>query len=255
MKPPPGRDWRKPQGKDCIYCLAPFRSDQLASDIPEADGRCFWRLSPEDLFHLLGWSYHLLTNIRRTYGSAEESILAYQRSRTEARSEEVQFLQRKSSLCWSYSLKEWNWTWPCNGRNHPNLANNFDAGRSATLFGFCRVTTGSLWKTPRSLLHWPPSCQHQSKSRGKKKPHSQKPWTCGPDQDAAFKRLKDILSLPPVLGYADFSLQFELHTDASRTALGCVLYQGKDGVKRVIAYASRTLGKAEHNSLRTSYNS
>ena len=83
------------------------------------------------------------------------------------------------------------------------------------------------------------------KQRGKKKPHCQKSWTWGPDQDAAFERLKDILSSPPVLGYADFSLPFELHTDASRTALGCVLYQEKDGVKRVIAYASRALGKAE----------
>ena len=85
------------------------------------------------------------------------------------------------------------------------------------------------------------------KQRGKKKPHCQKPWTWGPDQYAAFERLKDILSSPPILGYADFSLPFELHIDASRTALGCGLYQEKDGVKRVIAYASRALGKAERN--------
>ena len=49
----------------------------------------------------------------------------------------------------------------------------------------------------------------------------------------------------PILGYADFSLPFELHIDASGIGLGAILYQKQEGKKRVIAYASRTLSHSE----------
>ena len=49
----------------------------------------------------------------------------------------------------------------------------------------------------------------------------------------------------PILGYANFELPFEIHTDASGTALGAVLYQEQDGFKKVISYASRGLTKSE----------
>nr|KAG5692734.1 hypothetical protein BaRGS_033845 [Batillaria attramentaria] len=87
----------------------------------------------------------------------------------------------------------------------------------------------------------------EKKGRGRKKQHSQKPWVWGPQEDAAFRKLKDILSSPPILGYADYKLPFELHTDASGQGLGAVLYQEQEGCKRVIAYASRSLSHAEKN--------
>ena len=58
--------------------------------------------------------------------------------------------------------------------------------------------------------------------------------------------MKRHLTQAPVLAYPDFSAnasQFQLHTDASATGLGTVLEQ--DG--KVVAYASRTLNKAERN--------
>lgn len=63
-----------------------------------------------------------------------------------------------------------------------------------------------------------------------------------------FKFLKQQLSSYPILAYPDYSKSSELHTDASLHGLGAVLYQGKeDGLKHVIAYASRSLSKAERN--------
>ena len=64
----------------------------------------------------------------------------------------------------------------------------------------------------------------------------------------SFEALKSICSECPVLAYADYTKPFVLHTDASTTGLGVVLYQKQeDGKERVIAYASRTLNKSERN--------
>ena len=52
--------------------------------------------------------------------------------------------------------------------------------------------------------------------------------------------------MAPILAYANFTKAFKLHTDACGTGLGAVLYQTRDdGSKAVIAYASRSLSKAE----------
>jgi transposase InsO family protein len=72
-------------------------------------------------------------------------------------------------------------------------------------------------------------------------------WQWLPEHQKAFEALKEKLLSPPVLGYTDYSLPFELHTDASQRGLGAVLYQVQDGQKRVISYASRGLNKAERN--------
>ena len=64
----------------------------------------------------------------------------------------------------------------------------------------------------------------------------------------SFETLKKLCSECPVLAYADYSKPFILHTDASTIGLGAVLYQKQaDGKERVIAYASRTLNRAERN--------
>ena len=53
---------------------------------------------------------------------------------------------------------------------------------------------------------------------------------------------QDSYSRSLLLSYADYSKPFKLHMDAHGTELGAVLYQTqKDGLDKVIAYASRML--------------
>lgn len=58
---------------------------------------------------------------------------------------------------------------------------------------------------------------------------------------AAFETNKGKLSSAPVLAFANPQKPYLLHTDASSTGLGAVLYQEQEGLKRVIASASRGL--------------
>ncbi|MCG8113688.1 MAG: RNase H-like domain-containing protein, partial [Candidatus Thiodiazotropha taylori] len=82
-------------------------------------------------------------------------------------------------------------------------------------------------------------------STAKSKKKSGVPWEWGETQQNAFSTIKDKLSSPPILAYADFKKPFILHTDASLEGLGAVLYQEQDGIERVIAYASRGLRSSE----------
>ena len=68
-------------------------------------------------------------------------------------------------------------------------------------------------------------------------------WTL--ECETAFATLKNRLSSAPILSFPDFSKPFLLDTDASQEGIGAVLSQISDGNEHVIAYASRTLSKAE----------
>ena len=62
----------------------------------------------------------------------------------------------------------------------------------------------------------------------------------------AFDDLKTLCTMAPILVYVNFTKPFKLHTNACSTGLGAVLYQTQeDGTEAVIAYASRSLNKAE----------
>ena len=75
-----------------------------------------------------------------------------------------------------------------------------------------------------------------------------KPIEWNNDCQKAFDKLKELCTSMPILAYADYKKEFQLHTDASELGLGGVLYQkDEEGVQRVIAYASQSLRHTERN--------
>lgn len=65
--------------------------------------------------------------------------------------------------------------------------------------------------------------------------------------EEAFHNMKNALISAPILTSPDFSRPFVIQTDASETGLGGVLTQIQDGDEKVIAFASRSLSRAERN--------
>ena len=68
-------------------------------------------------------------------------------------------------------------------------------------------------------------------------------WKWGPEHQAAFDGIKDMLCQAPVLAPPDTSAPFELVSDASLLGTGAVLLQND----RVCAYTSAKFGQAERN--------
>ena len=73
------------------------------------------------------------------------------------------------------------------------------------------------------------------------------PFVWSEAAEAAFTRLKEILSNAPVLAYPDPAATFILGTDASNEGIGAVLSQGIDGEERPVAFFSRTLTRPQRN--------
>lgn len=65
--------------------------------------------------------------------------------------------------------------------------------------------------------------------------------------ESSFVSIKKLLVSAPILTQPDFSQPFVIQSDASNTGLGGCLTQEIDGKEHVIAYASRSLSRAERN--------
>ena len=121
---------------------------------------------------------------------------------------------------------------------------NAEEVRQFTSFaGYYRRFVKDFSKIAKPLTDLHPSTSNKKVKKGNRC----KPFQWGDEEQNAFDALKQALSTPPILGYADCQLPFEVHTDASQKGLGAVLYQNQGGKQRVISYASRGLKRSEKN--------
>ena len=72
-----------------------------------------------------------------------------------------------------------------------------------------------------------------------------KPFIWSEECQISFDKMKELLVSAPILGYPQQDGQFILDTDGSQFGIGAVLSQVQNGTERVIAYASKSLNKAQ----------
>ena len=128
-------------------------------------------------------------------------------------------------------------------KNWPTPKNAEEVRKFTSFAGYYRRFVKDFSKIAKPLTELHPTTTVKSG----KKVKSVKPFVWGKAQQEAFNKLKDLLSSPPVLGYANYDSPFELHTDASSSGLEAVLYQKQNEKMRVISYASRGLKRSEKN--------
>lgn len=80
--------------------------------------------------------------------------------------------------------------------------------------------------------------------KGKKK---QQKIEWNTEAENAFLKIKSLLVEAPILSSPNFNEQFTIACDASDVGIGGFIFQELDGANKVIAYASRSLSKAERN--------
>jgi hypothetical protein len=103
----------------------------------------------------------------------------------------------------------------------------------------------ALARPLNDLLIGQPAKKHRKSSSISK--HKRVPFRWDTPQEQAFNDIKEQLTNPPVLGYADYTKPFTVHVDASSLGLGGILYQKQDRKDRVIAFASRSLKQSERS--------
>jgi hypothetical protein len=125
----------------------------------------------------------------------------------------------------------------------PTPTNSEEVRKFLGFVGYYRRFIQNISRLARPLTNLIPTTTKSKKTSKKKTTIPD--WTWQEEQDEAFRTMKQCLSSPLNLFYPDFNLPFEVHTDASASGLGAVLYQRQDGNDQVIAYANRGLNRSE----------
>lgn len=160
------------------------------------------------------------------------------------------FSSRKGKISWTYCQQYWfTKTDPEKIEKIKNWPTNPDRLQSFVAFaGYYRRFVKYFSKITKPLTDLLPPTISKKNTRTKKT----KEWNWDGDCGCTFNKLKEILTSPPILANPVFQQPFELHTDTSGTGLGAMLYQTQNDVKKVIAYASRSLSKSKKKNTRPS---
>ena len=75
--------------------------------------------------------------------------------------------------------------------------------------------------------------------------HQGTKWRWGREENGAFEALKDQLAEASMMAFYNKEAPTEVVTDASPVGLGATLVQEEQGVKRAVAFASRSLSDVE----------
>ena len=76
-------------------------------------------------------------------------------------------------------------------------------------------------------------------------------FTWGEEQEKSFQKLKRQIASAPILAYFDKEAHTQIIVDASPVGLGAVLIQERNGERRAVCYASRTLSNVERRYSQT----
>ena len=111
-----------------------------------------------------------------------------------------------------------------------------------------QATTGGSYQTKQKLQRvYDLLVGHCTSNKNKNKRSMPAPFVWNEKIANLIGHSGETHEIPLVLAHADYSKPFQLHTDASTTGLGAVLYQNQDGMDRVVAYASHSLKQSEKN--------
>ena len=76
-------------------------------------------------------------------------------------------------------------------------------------------------------------------------------WHWGKEESEAFQKLKNQLAEASMMAFYDKEAPTEVVTDAIPVGLGAILVQEQQGVKRALAFASRSLSEVERRYSQT----
>ena len=124
----------------------------------------------------------------------------------------------------------------------PTSQTVYDVRSFLGFVGYYRRFIKNFSKIAKPIREVITGLENQSKRTAKKTTIE---WTEA--ANCTFEHLKELCVSTPILAYPDYQLPLILHTDSSSEGLGAVLYQRQDDKLRVIAYASRSVGKTESN--------
>ena len=114
--------------------------------------------------------------------------------------------------------------------NWPVPTNPEDVRRFLGFVGYYRRFIEGFSSIDHPLNILLPDTKKKTRKSSKSKPPSEG-WIWGREQQDAFDRLKEKLTTYPILGFPDYTKPVELHTDASMSSIGAVLYQQQGEVK------------------------